>query len=45
MLFPDAQWLKKKKKICLPAQETQVLLLVQEDPTCHREIKPLYPDY
>ena len=27
-----AQWLKKKKKICLPMQETQVQSLGWEDP-------------
>ena len=36
-----AQWLR----ICLPMQGTQVQPLVQEDPTCHGETKPMHHSY
>ena len=36
-----AQWLR----IHLPMQETQVRAPVQEDPTCHRETKPVSFNY
>ena len=36
-----AQWLR----ICLPVQGTQVLSLVQEDPTCLRVTKPICHSY
>ena len=39
------QWLKKKKKIHLPMQETPVQSLVQEDPTCHGAAEPRLHDY
>ena len=39
--FPGGSVIKrKKKKICLSVQETQVRSLVQEDPTCHRATIP-----
>ena len=36
-----AQWLK----IHLPVLETRVQLLIEEDPTCYRAIKPVHHNY
>ena len=36
-----AQWLR----LCLPMQGTQIQPLVQEDPTCHGETKPMHHNY
>ena len=35
-----APWFKKKKKICLPMQETWFPSVIQEDPTWLRASKP-----
>ena len=32
-------------KVCLPMQGSPVRLLVREDPTCHRAMKPVYGNY
>ena len=36
---------KKKKRICLPMQETQVQSLIQDDPTCCRATKSVCHNY
>ena len=40
-VFPGGTW----KRICLPAQETQVWFLDQEESTCREATKPTHHNY